>query len=61
MTISKAYQDQIKICRELAEEAQFAEDRRLFLKIADTWNWIADDCEISVVGKSSDCKQKTAK
>lgn len=61
MTTSKIYQDQIELCRELAKEAEFPEDRNLFLKIADTWNWIAEDCEIPVGGKSSACKRKAAK
>ncbi len=52
MMPSKVYQDHIKICRELAKEAQFPEVRNLLLKIADTWNWIADDDEIPIAEKN---------
>ena len=61
MAVSKVYQDHSKKCRELAKEARSPEDRNLLLKIADTWNWGADDGEIPIAGKSSDCKRKAAK
>ena len=61
MAVSKVYQDHSKKCRKLAKKAQSLEDRNLFLKIADTWNWIADDGEIPIAGKITDCKQMTAK
>ena len=61
MAMTKAYQEHGRKCRELAEEAQSPEDRTLLLKIADTWNWIADDGEIPLAGKGSNHKHKSAK
>ena len=29
--------------RDLAEQAESIDERRLFLKIADTWNWMERD------------------
>ena len=44
----KAYEDSAELCRALAVAAKSDEERDLFLKIAETWNWLfqeADDGE----------------
>ena len=45
MKATTPYQERAEKLRELAAQAESAEDRELLLKIADTWDWIARDYE----------------
>ncbi len=43
MRTTTTYHESAEMCLELAEQAETVEERRLFLKLAATWDWIARD------------------